>query len=385
MPTVLVYRDHLFAVSETFVYAPYRWMRAFQAVFLGSKFARPRGAYGVDPDRVYTIHRSRWGMQEALFKFWGTIPGSMDAWIRTQRPDLIHAYFAPDGALALSLASRYRLPLVVSLLGSDITMQESRILRSSYPTHRLYLLRKGALMRRAHRFVVPSRFLLQKALERGYPEEKLVLLPHGVDTGQFSPDPAQVERHRILFVGRLVELKGLHFLLEAVRVLLPAFPELRLVVIGDGPERPRYEAWVQTHLPPGKVVFLGAQPQHVVVQEMRKAWVFVLPTLPMPSGQVESFGMVFLEAQASGCPVVSFAVGGVPEVVRDGETGVLVRERNVEHLARALQHLLEHEQMRRRMSEAARAWVLRTFDLRRTTEKLESLYMELLGMRNTRR
>ncbi len=373
---VLVFRDHLFAVSETFVYRPYPWIRSFEPVFFGSKFASQGGAVqssAFPADHVFTLQRSGKSLREALFKLFGRLPSDAITWLRRHQPVLIHAHFAPDGVLSLPLARRLRIPLVVSLLGSDITMKESHVLRSSYPTHRLYLFRKKRLFRQAHRFIVPSRFLWNVALERGYPEDKLLLLPHGVDTRFFTPEPEAVVPGRILFVGRLVALKGPHLLLEAARRLMTEFPDLHVVMVGEGPERPRLEAWAEKHLP-DRVRFLGVQPPEVVRREMQKAWVFSMPSVPVATGQAESFGMVFLEAQACGCPVVTFSTGGIPEVVRQGETGFLVPPGDVEGLTRALRKLLLYPDLRHRMGETARQWVVSRFDIRDQAKALEDLY-----------
>lgn len=381
MQNVLVYRDHLFAVSETFIYHPYSHMKRFSPVFFGSKEAAISGTYDIPQDRFLTLQKRGRIKQEILFKIFGRIPDPVVAWIRSHRPHLIHAHFAPDGALALFLSRKFHLPLVVSLLGTDITLKERvGLLRpDTLYTYKLYVLRKRQLQKKAKAFLVPSRFLLEKAIARGYPEEKLHLLPHGVDTEFFHPDPDGVEPHRILFVGRLIPLKGLRYLLRAVRRLLPAYPNLKVVVIGNGPERASMESWANVHLP-GVVEFWGAAPSEVVSREMRRAWVFVLPSVSMPTGQAESFGMVFLEAQASGCPVVAFRTGGVPEVVRDGVTGFLAPERNVDALTRALRNLLEQPDLRHRMGEAARRWVRQQFDIREIARKLEALYEEILRM-----
>ncbi len=384
MPTVLVYRDHLFALSETFIYRPYTYIEHFTPVYFGSKRASPAGQYDIPRNRFLTLQENGKSLQEALFKLLGRLPDPVVSWIRQHRPHLIHAHFAPDGVLALPLARKFRIPLVVSLLGTDITLKEKIGLLhpGSWHTYKLYVLRKRQLQTVARAFLVPSRFLLQKALERGYPEEKLRWLPHGVDTNFFHPDPNAVQRYRILFVGRLIPLKGLRYLLGAVRRLLPDFPSLKVVVIGDGPERASSEAWAEAHLP-GVVEFRGAAPPEVVSREMQKAWVFVLPSVSMPTGQAESFGMVFLEAQASGCPIVAFRTGGIPEVVQDSVTGFLAPERDEEALTRLLRSILEEPNLRFRMGEAARRWVEQQFDIRKVARRLEALYAEILASRET--
>ncbi|BFH76247.1 glycosyltransferase [Thermus thermophilus] len=382
MKRVLVFRDRLLPVSETFVANQSLGLKEYEAYFLGSRRASP--SIDIPQERIALINpsnakslRSPDFRAEIQFKIFGKLPRRIVNWVQYLNPSLIHAHFAPDGALALPLAEVLKAPLIVSLLGTDITMNELAIFLKSWPSHRLYLLRKKQLQRKANLFIVPSKFLLQKALDRGYPAHKLVLLPHGVDTGFFYPSPERVEYGRILYVGRLVQLKGLPFLVEALAPLVSEFPELKLVVIGDGPKRKEYEEFSKKLLG-DRVTFLGAQSKEVVRQEMQKAYLFSMPSITMPDGEAEAFGMVYLEAQACGVPVVAFASGGVPEVVLNGETGFLSPERDVASLRESIRSLLRSEELRHRLAKAAMRHAQEHFALSKLNEKLEDLYDGML-------
>jgi len=205
----------------------------------------------------------------------------------------------------------------------------------------------------------------------------MVLLPHGVDLGRFYPRPEQVEFGRILYVGRLIERKGLPYLIEALSLLKSEYLDVKLVVIGDGPERARYED-LGRRLLGNRVEFQGAQPSERVAEEMRKAYVFSLPSVEMPNGETETFGVVHAEAQASGVPVVAFAVGGVPEVVEHGRTGFLSAQKDVVSLARHIRLLLENPTLRAEMGVRARERAERLFDIGKRAEELEDLYDQAL-------
>lgn len=382
MRKVLVFRDQLLPVSETFVANQSLRLERYEAYFLGSKRAFP--SIPVPEERLFLINpsntkslRSGDFRAEILFKLFGKLPQRVVDRVQHLAPDLIHAHFAPDGALILPLAEALRVPLVVSLLGTDITMEERAILLKSWPSHRLYLFRKNKLQKGANLFIAPSKYLFQKALKRGYPEDKLVPLPHGVDTNFFYPCPGRVEYGRVLYVGRLIERKGLPFLIEALAPLVSEFPELKLVVIGDGPRRRDYEELARKLLG-DRVTFLGAQPKEIVRQEMQKAYLFSMPSVTMPDGEAETFGMVYLEAQACGAPVVAFASGGVPEVVLNGETGFLSPERDVEALRESIRSLLRSEELRNRLAKAAVRHVQEQFELVKLNRKLEDLYDRVL-------
>ncbi len=374
---VLVFRDRLLPLSETFIYENSLALSRYKAYFLGSRRAFP--SLPLPEDRLFLINpdnskslRSEGFRSELEFKLLGRLPSRVLEWAQALSPKVVHAHFAPDGTLGLPLAKALGVPLVVSLLGTDITMSEGNVLLRSWPNHRLYLFRKRKLQREARLFIVPSRFLLRKALERGYPREKLVLLPHGVDTEFFRPAPEKVDYGRVLYVGRLIELKGLPFLMAALASLVDEFSQLRLIVIGDGPKRREYEE-LGRRLLGDRVLFLGAQPREKVLEEMQRAYLFSMPSVTMPTGEAEAFGVVYLEAQACGVPVVAFASGGVPEVVRHGETGFLVPERDVKLLSKAIREILLSRETWYEFSDAA-VKLARSFDSRKQNSELESIY-----------
>lgn len=155
-------------------------------------------------------------------------------------------------------------------------------------------------------------------------------------------------------VGRLDEAKGLTYLLDAAARLRPEFPALRVVLAGDGPLRPQLEARTAQLGLAGAVRFLGFQ--HDVQPVMDALDVFALPSLS------ETLGYAFLEAMATELPAVGTRVGGIPEVIVDGETGVLVPPRDAAALANGIAGLLRSPATRRRMGAAGRERVVRRFN-----------------------
>jgi colanic acid/amylovoran biosynthesis glycosyltransferase len=153
-------------------------------------------------------------------------------------------------------------------------------------------------------------------------------------------------------------------------------PAARLVVIGDGPLRPQYEALSAALGVSCR--FLGTQSSRVVKDWMALASVFCVPSVTAASGDAEGFGMVFIEAQAVGLPVVSTVSGGIPEAVRDGETGLLVKERDPRALAQAILRLLQGDVLWQSFSLAGRRNVETHFDLARQTGRLEKIFERLL-------
>ncbi len=192
-----------------------------------------------------------------------------------------------------------------------------------------------------------------------------------------APPPAPVARHddgfRILFVGRLVERKGVAQLIEAVRQLSPAL-EARLDVIGDGPERSRLEALVREGGLGERVALRG----RVSAEELRAAYeaadVLALPSILDSRSDTEGLGVVLLEAMSYGVPVIGSRVGGIPDIIVDGETGLLVPPGDATVLARTLERLATDAQLRARLGRAGREHVREHFSWDRIVAQWEECY-----------
>ncbi len=366
---VAVYRDHLLGASETFILAQGEHLARYSAYYFGT---RRIAGLPLPADRICTVSDGdrRHAVREAAFKAFGLAP-VLERWLETVRPKLVHAHFADGGAVALPLALRLELPLVVSLHGYDVTSREGAGGAGSL-LRRRYLARLPALARSGSLFLAVSEFIRAQALQRGFPAERTVVHYTGVDTGFFSPDPSVTRSDTVLFVGRLVEKKGCVHLLRAVRRVSRRIKGVRVVVCGDGPGRAQVERHARDCGCP--VAILGYRGAEEVRDLMRAARVLCVPSTIADNGDAEGFGMIFAEAQAAGLPVVSFATGGVPEAVDDGCTGLLVADRDDAALAEALLRLLQDRALWSRMSRNGRERVRSCFDLDTQCRRLENLY-----------
>jgi glycosyltransferase involved in cell wall biosynthesis len=212
-----------------------------------------------------------------------------------------------------------------------------------------------------------------------WPSDRVVVCYTGIDVQQFQPDPKPVAERplRILFVGRLVEMKGCAYLIEAFPEISRRIPDAELVVIGDGPFRNDLETLARNL--DVRVQFLGAVAPDIVKQHLREARVFCLPSITASNGNFESFGMVLLEAQASGVPVVTSAVAGA-EGLADGVTGFTFPEKDVNTLVCRVCDILGNSELASRMAAAGPAYVREHFDIMRCTKKIEDLYDEILSV-----
>lgn len=205
------------------------------------------------------------------------------------------------------------------------------------------------------RILCVSNAQVERLLAEGCDPSKISVIGNGVDLEMFKPTPGLMRApYSLVFVGALVYDKGCHLLIEAFVKLKQRIPQLTLDVYGSGALWGRDE-YLDTASLAGNIpglVFHGNQPRQVIAAALRKTKICVIPSV-----WFDCFPLTALEAQASGCPVVSFNVGGIPETYLDGITGVKVSEISVDALAEALYGMLEDRSALNLMSEQARIHV----------------------------
>ena len=359
---VAIYRSEWLPISETFILSQLRSLTRHQPHLFGLRTVR---GISLDDFSCTTLN-SR--VSQLAFRYLSHGPSFKRA-VNRISPVLLHTHFAIDGTESLALTGNSRIPQIVTLHGYDVTTDDQVFQRSW--TGRTYLSRRTKLYKSTAVFLCISEFIRKKAIERGFPAHKLQVHYIGVDTDRLKP--GEIDRHGgVLFVGRLVEKKGLSFLLRAMDLVRRSFGAVELTVIGDGPLRGEYEAQARSLQIPCR--FLGPKSHDQVLAEMSQAKIFCVPSVRAKSGDSEGLGIVFLEAQACGLPVVSFDHGGISEVVCNGETGLLAQEGNHQALADRIALLLQNDDLRRRLAHAARRNVVENFNLRKQTAKLELLY-----------
>jgi phosphatidyl-myo-inositol dimannoside synthase len=192
-------------------------------------------------------------------------------------------------------------------------------------------------------------------------------LAPGVDVEVFHPEldggPARrrhglTDRPVVVCVSRLVPRKGQDTLIRAMPLLLRRVPDAALMLVGGGPDRSRLERLARRHGVADDVVFTGTVPHDEVPMHFAAGDVYAMPCRTRRGGlDVEGLGIVYLEASATGLPVVAGDSGGAPDAVRDGETGYVVDGRQPAAVADRLASLLEDPALAQRMGAAGRAWV----------------------------
>ncbi len=287
------------------------------------------------------------------------------------RGDLIHAHFGFTAYKLMLLKLFMRIPMVATFGGTDLTVHAARP-----KTGALYRV----LFEVVEQLVAVSEDLRESAIQLGCPPEKIVTIHRGVDTEIFRFEDRGSRGGKaleILMVSRLSKKKG-H--LEAVAALagLPEdVPDWRLSIVGSGPE----EASIRTHLREKglaeKVSFRGNLPIEEVRQLMADSDILLHPSLTPEDGDREGIPNALMEGQAIGLPVVSTRHGGIPELVIDGETGLLVGEYETAALTDAIRQLLVSKERRLQLGAAGRERIVREFSLDQQAHRYLEIYREL--------
>ncbi len=241
--------------------------------------------------------------------------------------------------------------------------------------HRVALVAK---VRRARFIVCISEYHRQFYIRLGAEPLRLKVVYCGIDTERFTSAPKAVKsaRPRIVSVGRLVEKKGFHDLIAACAVLREAGHDFECVIAGSGPEQAKLVAEITTLRLEGVVTVTG----RTVLQEdlpglLGTAEVFALPCVRDRDGDMDGLPQVIIEALLCGVPTVSTELVGIPDIIRDGQTGLLVSPGDVAALADAIGLLLTTPELAQRLGTQGREWALSHFGLDEAVSRLERLFL----------
>lgn len=334
---------------------------------------RPRYLW---PDRLECLQRESGGMPIVLRKnrlAWLAVPPFFAAQsLATARYardcDLIHANWTMSAAAAWVTSGSHRRPFIVTVQGSDV-FESERIAVLKYLNR--------AILKRCRRVLALSRSLADATIGLGVPGDKVEVVPNGVDTQRFTPSLSSREP-LVLAVGSLIERKGMRYLIQAMANVLPALPDFKLVIVGEGPQLQSLLTLARSIGLADRISITGYQTHQQVSAWMQRASLFILPSLE------EGLGVVLLEALASGVPCVATQVGGIPDVIT-ADTGSLVPAADSEALGRAISTLLNDPNRLERMRHNARQRAIEHYDWSIIAARLIRIYQDTLAHSRTRR
>ena len=286
--------------------------------------------------------------------------------------DVIHAHAAlPCGHAAALLSRRLNIPFVVTVHGLDVF---NNCHLGGIPA--AWRRKVSVEVYGAARTVVCISGKVQEILKTGTPAETCsTIVYNGVNPSLFSPNPAAGGPFdpEILIVGTLLRSKGHELVLRALGHLRPSFSQLRCRIIGEGPDRARFETLVRELGIGRQVQFVGRQSRSEVAEAMRRCSIFVLPS------RNEGLGCVYLEAMASGKPVIACYGQGIAEVIEHGRNGWLIPADGLEQLVQGLPVLLGSPELRAAIGAGARRTILEKLTLAHQAQHLARIYRKAVA------
>ena len=283
----------------------------------------------------------------------------------------IHAHWLlPQGLAALLAAGRSGPPALVTCHGADLFS----LRQPGMPGLKRWVLTRSAAVTVVSGAMRTEIHRLDSAVEAE-------VIPMGTDLAtRFTPPPAGQARDpaTLLFVGRLVEKKGVHVLLQAFSEVRRRLPDARLLIVGEGPGRADLERMTSELQLTRSVSFLGPRPQAELPACYRRATLAIVPSVVAPGGDQEGLGLVIVEAMGCTCPVVASDLPAIRDLARQNETARLVPPGDPVALASAIVALIGDPQRRQRLAQAARLHVERDFDWAVVVQRYRRLIERLI-------
>lgn len=299
--------------------------------------------------------------------------------VKKQKIDLIHAHWIlPQGYIAYLMKKWYHIPYIATAHAGDVFPLKNKFLKA--------LAKK--VIKNADFATANSNFTKKTILEifPNLDKNKIAVVPMGVDLANFNHSKKsislrykyKINRELLLTVGRLAEKKGIKYVIEAMPKVLEEFPEAKLMVVGDGPEKQDLIKLTTMQNLGHAVIFVSKVSHKELPKFYASADLFIGPSIVTKSGDTEGLGVVFLEALASGTPVIGSNVGGIPDIIKEGVTGVLVEEKNPEELAKKIIELLKHKELRDKTVKNGKALIEKNYSWESVGKKFRLVYEKVL-------
>lgn len=324
---------------------------------------------------------------------------------RKFRPDVIHAHWPfPHAYIALGAAKLFRIPLVLNFHGAELLLIRKK--KWVKPLLKFAIGQAQAVFANSSFTAGKIKALRNVDVEWSPYGTTLETKDERRETREISAEPTQAPhpvngKFKILFVGRHIERKGICYLIEAAKYLPRDQFEIRIVGVGDitdklkaqatqvealAPAGLRHDAseTERQHDAPAEIVFTGKLSPEALANEYRTANVFTLPAIVDSKGDTEGLGVVLIEAMELGLPVVASNVGGIPDVVVDGVSGILVPEKNPEALASAYKRLAAEPELQKQLLEGARKRIDECFNWSKIVERQIAVYEKVIRPRDRR-
>jgi colanic acid/amylovoran biosynthesis glycosyltransferase len=382
MKTVIHYiAGPYLSITETWIYGQIKNLKKYQPIVYTLK-TENLDIYPTEKIRSLELKNGLRNVTTFLNKGWNKLFGfypPFALYLAKDRPNLVHAHFGPSGYNFLDLKRIFKIPLVTTFYGFDLSMLPNQ--------HPVWQKRYRELFRQGDRFLVEGSHMEKCLMDLGCPENKITVQHLGVDLNQIKfvqRKPEKSGKICVLIAGSYREKKGIPYAIEAFGRVRQAYPQLKLelTIIGDSTGASREEkekrkilVMVKKYGLDGCIRMMGYQPYPVFLKEIEKHHIFLSPSIHASNGDTEGGVPVsIIEASASGMPVLSTTHCDIPEVIIDRGNGYLVPERDTDALVEKLGLLISNPDIREQMGRKGREHVEKNYNITTQVQKLEEIY-----------
>lgn len=302
-----------------------------------------------------------WNKPFSLFHI-SSLIGPFYLWIAllrcvwSEKVEIIHCGSVhPFGAFGLFFKRFFGLPYVVYTFGEEIMIFQ----RNSFKKKVIFYL-----LHNANKVITISEYTKRELIKLGLREKDIAIIPGGVDSDMFMPRDCKglkrklnlQDKRIILTIARLAERKGHDVVIKSLPKVLEKVPNTAYIIVGSGPTEDKLKTLVKNMALDRHVIFIGEAPDDSTPDYYSICDLFIMPNRELKdTGEIEGFGVVFLEANACGKPVIGGRTGGTEDAIIDGQTGILVdKVTEPDVISKAILRLLLDEELSRRMGEAGR-------------------------------
>lgn len=291
--------------------------------------------------------------------------------IKGLKPDLVLFEYGHIGAQFFHLCDELNIPFVVHFHGNDA---------SHKPTLDILKIQYKKMFVSAAMIVAVSYSMIDRLIILGAKKEKLRYIPYGADTNLFSikKSSSNCNKKKLISVGRFVEKKAPFITILAYNNIAKKFPNSELVFIGEGQLLSACKQLVKALNLSNQVQFLGVLAPEEIADMLRQSYIYVQHSVIDEDGGAEGAPNSIIEASASGIPVVSTFHEGIPDIVENGVTGILVNEFDVQAMSMAIEKFLKNSDYRDEMAIAARKRIEINFNLQKQIDMLANLMIEIM-------
>ena len=297
--------------------------------------------------------------------------------LKKDKPHLIHSHFGPSAYNFLTLKGIFKLPLVTTFYGYDMSLLPH--------CDNKWKTRYKKLFFHGDHFLVEGSYMKKCLMKLGCPEKKITIQHIGIDLNRIKFVPRRLGKNgviRILIAGSFREKKGISYAIEAFGRVRKKYKNLWLTIIGDSAGTPREEeekkkilASIKKYRLNNCVEMMGYQPSSIFLEELYNHHIFLSPSIHASDGDIEGGAPVsIIEASASGMPVLSTTHCDIPEVIINGEGGYLVPEKDINALSEKLDFLISHPDMWEEMGRKGRIHIKKNYNVTTQVQKLEGIY-----------